>query len=177
MKCPMCADIELVRTPYEGIGIDICPSCHCFLLSEGAIKNIERNPAMQQDVLESETQQMADTNLVVTCPKCRIEMQKESAPHDLGFNIDVCRFCNLIWLDSGELESMQLAYEASPIGKANILRRQAMENMSEERKRHLKENIDKAPDHMPMFDDDNSYFSGSSSSSTLFHCLIDILLR
>ena len=173
MKCPVCADIDLVRTPYEGVGIDLCPSCHGFLLSPGAIKNIERNPEMSQDVLESETQVMADTVEPVKCPKCRITMQKKYAPHGLEFSIDLCRSCNLIWLDAGELESIQLAYEASPAGQDNLRRRQDMENMSAERKMQLQEGIDKAPDRRSMLDHDDRAGYGSHRGSGL---LVDWIL-
>jgi Zn-finger nucleic acid-binding protein len=180
MRCPVCTDMELVRTPYEGIGVNLCPACHGFLLSSTAMKGIERNPEMQQEVLESETQIMADSIQPVVCPKCRITMQKKNAPHSLNFNIDVCRSCNVIWLDAGELESIQLAYEASSSGQDNIRRRKEMENMSEERKLQLQKNINKAPDHMSLTDSDNRMGSGyghHGTSSMIVDWIVDSLFH
>lgn len=178
MNCPVCPGIDLVRTPYEGVLVDLCPSCHGFLLSPNSLKNIERNPEMSQEVLEAETQLMADTVKTVTCPKCRISMQKKYAPHGLDFNIDVCRCCNLIWLDGGELESIQLAYEASPAGQDNIRRRQEMANMSEERRMQLQAGIDKAPDRRSMLDhDDRMRYGNYRGSGLLVDWIISSLFK
>ena len=180
MKCPVCSNIALVRTPYEGVAVSICPACHGFLLAASAMKSIERNPEMSQEVLEEEIQIMADTVKAVKCPKCRIDMEKKCAPHSLAFNIDVCISCKMIWLDAGELESIQIAYETSSVGQENMQRRKTMENMSTERKMQLQDGIDKAPDRMSMVDFEqdlcgNNY--GSNRYSFLVNCLISSLFR
>lgn len=50
MKCPGCNQAELVRTAYEGIGVNICPACHGFLLSDFALKGIERKIRLQENI-------------------------------------------------------------------------------------------------------------------------------
>ena len=177
MKCPVCADIDLVRTPYEGVAVDLCPSCHGFLLSTSAMKNIERNPEMAQSILEEEAQVMADTAHEVRCPKCHISLKKTNAPHGLQFKIDVCHSCNIIWLDSGELESIQLAYEASPAGQDNRRRREEMENMSEERQQQLQEGIDKAPDRISLADNDSYRYGRHGYGNVAGNFIVDWLVN
>ena len=86
---------------------------------------------------------------IVRCPKCKIAMSKRPAPHALKFNIDTCESCSLIWLDHGELEAIQIAFEESPAGKDMLERRRMMNEMSDERKEALDANIAKAPDRIP----------------------------
>lgn len=177
MKCPVCNNIDLVRAPYEGIGVDICPNCHGFLLSPFSLKNIERTQEMGQSLLEEETKVMADTENAIKCSKCHINMRKKSAPHGLKFKIDICQTCNLIWLDPGELEAIQLAYEASPVGKDNLRRRREMQNMSEERKNALQSGIDKAPDRMSLVNNDVHHYGRHSYGNIAGNYLVDWLVN
>ncbi len=149
MKCPKCCEVELVITQYEGVSVNLCPTCHGFMLSPQSLKGIERNPEMDKSVLETETVKMEDSLCSIKCPKCRLEMRKKDAPHSLDFHLDICEGCNLIWLDNGELEAIQIAFEETPGGQDILTRRREMEEMSEERKAQLNENIAKARDYLP----------------------------
>lgn len=51
MKCPVCAQVDLVMTDRQGVEIDYCPQCRGIWLDRGELdKVIERSaaPAMQQ---------------------------------------------------------------------------------------------------------------------------------
>jgi Zn-finger nucleic acid-binding protein len=125
------------------------------MLSPQALKGIERNPEMDKAVLETELQNSDDSIMPLTCPRCKISMKKKDAPYGLDFKLDICKGCNLIWLDNGELEALQIAFEETPGGKDILERRRLMEEMSNERKEQLNKNISKARDYIP--NDHNQY--------------------
>jgi Zn-finger nucleic acid-binding protein len=139
----------MVPLPYEAVSVLLCPKCHGFLVTKTALNSIEKNPEMKESVLKAETGDMSDTVGTIRCPKCHISMKKKPAPHALKFTIDVCESCSLIWLDHGELEALQIAFEKSPAGREMLQRRKEMNEMSDERKEMLVANIAKAPDRLP----------------------------
>ncbi len=65
------------------------------------------------------------------CPKCRLVMNKAKYGELGATTVDVCKKCKGIWLDPGELERIQLTYEAvnpesvtlaNPTDKAELAR-------------------------------------------------------
>ena len=45
--------------------------------------------------------------------RCRRRMEKLKTRWTIGFSLDECDSCNLLWFDGGELALMQLQYEGS----------------------------------------------------------------
>ena len=159
MKCPVCGDVDLASVPYEGVAVSLCPRCHGVLLTKNALNRIERNPEMERSVLEMEVDDSSDSEGVLKCPKCRVGMRKEQSPHGLDFSVDICESCGLLWLDHGELEALQIAFEESPAGRDMIERRKIMSDMSDERREALNANIAKARDRIPNPVDDPNRFN------------------
>lgn len=55
MKCPICADENLVMTDRQGIEIDYCPNCRGVWLDRGELdKIIERSAAAPQPQTQSD---------------------------------------------------------------------------------------------------------------------------
>ena len=41
------------------------------------------------------------------CPRCRVALVKQCAPHNRQVTIDVCKQCKGAWLDSGEIDDVE----------------------------------------------------------------------
>jgi Zn-finger nucleic acid-binding protein len=118
------------------------------------MRGIERKQETGQNVLMEESAEIADSPMDVYCPKCKKKMRKQRAPHALPFELDFCSQCSLLWLDHGELEAIQLAFEQSPAGQEALELKRRMENMSEERREEMERNIAKAKDYFECEDDE-----------------------
>jgi Zn-finger nucleic acid-binding protein len=178
MNCPRCPNgVKLVSTQYEGFHVYLCPSCHGFLLTPNNLRGIERKQEIGQSTLESESAVIKDSPHKVACPKCHVQMRRSLAPHGLDFAIDVCKPCKLIWLDGGELEAIQLAYERSPAGRDALQRQQEMLNMSEERQAELEANIAKAPDSKELQETVHEIFGRRHGPEGLVGDILSIFLN
>lgn len=154
MNCPRCSHPALVHTEYEGIGVTLCPACHGVLLSPSALRRIERQQELPQEALSAQAAEVKDGAAHLSCPRCFAPMRRERAPSGLDFALDLCRPCSLLWLDPGEIEAIQLAFEQSPSGQDTLRRRQDLLTMSDERRAVLEANIAKAPDRKPPDQED-----------------------
>jgi Zn-finger nucleic acid-binding protein len=109
MQCPNCPN-QLTATLYEGVDIRYCPSCKGSLLDEQKLGEIER----KREVVISREQGHTKSNHYEDsqfCPDCDIAMEKTKYGKYVPRTIDKCPQCNNIWLDEGELEDIQVAYE------------------------------------------------------------------
>jgi len=43
-SCPNCS-VDLERATYEGVAVDVCPSCGGHLVNQPRLKGIQRNPS------------------------------------------------------------------------------------------------------------------------------------
>jgi Zn-finger nucleic acid-binding protein/uncharacterized membrane protein len=79
-------------------------------LKEEILGDIERNPEkrISRDKLHTQIRNYEGSR---TCPSCSIAMQKTKYGKYAPKRIDKCPKCNNIWLDAGELEDIQVAYE------------------------------------------------------------------
>ena len=149
MKCPVCMTTELARTEYEGTSVKICPACHGFLLATNSLKRIERNMEMNADLLSEEAAERQDSPGELKCPRCFIAMKKASAPYGLDFTIDTCGSCGILWLDGGEIEALQSAFEQTPAALEMLRGKQAFKEMDKSRLETLNRNIAKARVRIP----------------------------
>jgi Zn-finger nucleic acid-binding protein len=130
--------------------VSLCPACHGILLSPQALRGIERRQELPPTVLSEQAAAIRDGAARISCPRCFAPMQREQAPSGLDFAIDLCRSCSLLWLDPGEIEAIQLAFEQSPTGQDMLRRQQDLLTLSDERRAALEANIAKAPDRKPV---------------------------
>ena len=109
MQCPNCPD-QLTATLYEGVDIHVCSSCKGILLNEQKLGEIEkkRELVISRDQGHTKSNHYDGTRF---CPDCDISMDKAKYGKYVPRTIDKCPQCKNIWLDKGELEDIQVAYE------------------------------------------------------------------
>lgn len=109
MKCPDCSGV-LIPIFYEEVNIYFCSACKGRLLNEQKLKRIEisRDESFERNKKYSKRRFSESTRL---CPSCDIDMEKVTYGKFSPKVIDECPQCTNIWLDEGELEDIQVAYE------------------------------------------------------------------
>jgi len=113
---------------------------------------IQSNRETSSEQLEhhAEKRATADSTGLIRCPRCRVQrMNKEKIQFDQrpeeSFQLDVCRKCQMIWFDGGELAKLQLDYESSIKAIDQMERQQLARSLSEDRKEQLEERIAAMP--------------------------------
>ncbi|MFC1746066.1 zf-TFIIB domain-containing protein [Candidatus Riflebacteria bacterium] len=126
MKCPRDAE-ELKKEMYEAeIEVDHCPRCHGFWLDEGELQQIQETKERDySDELKNTSPEMVAAKRAATafraarqkslgqiiCPKCQGAMNSREFGAASGVYVDVCSACRGIWLDKGELKSLEICFE------------------------------------------------------------------
>ena len=108
IECKRC-DTSMQTVFYEGVAIQLCMSCKAIFLSKKKLEIIK-------DCREFEISQNLPTprkglEIQRHCPKCEIVMKKVKHGKIRSTMIDYCETCTGIWLDEGELTSIQFSYE------------------------------------------------------------------
>ena len=109
MQCPSCR-VQLATILYERIEIQQCQLCKGILLDEKSLGEIEtrRIRFIARDKSHTVTNHYDGDR---TCPGCDVTMEKTKYGKYSPKTIDKCPQCKVIWLDEGELEDIQVAYE------------------------------------------------------------------
>lgn len=106
MHCPKCPT-EMHRETFDGIEIDRCPTCKGIYLDQGELRQMigkklgDRVDTFAFSVISDDMDQAA-----AHCPRCDLDMQVNQGPEQM--RIDHCPGCNAVFLDEGELSSLQL---------------------------------------------------------------------
>ena len=109
MQCPGCSG-QLSATLYEGVEIHSCSMCQGNWLVEEAIHEIETKRVISIPRNKSHSRSgFYDGSR--SCPVCSVIMEKAKYGKYISRTIDKCPQCKKIWLDEGELEDIQVAYE------------------------------------------------------------------
>ena len=111
--CPKC-DVSLERMRLNTIPVFSCPECCGELIERDHLQALERlfNPKwtdLQKDLF-LEIADNANAVGTLSCSKCGQAMQKFNYPDADGPQVDCCRPCGIYWLDSGELEALQVLH-------------------------------------------------------------------
>lgn len=95
---------------YERVEIQQCPLCKGILLDEQSLDQIEKRRVrfIPRDKSHTVINHYDGDR---TCPGCDITMEKAKYGMYSPKTIDKCPQCSVIWLDEGELEDIQVAYE------------------------------------------------------------------
>jgi len=104
IDCPKCwvkMDKREVEIFGPNIVIDICPKCNGTWLDPGELKRLLKDNKLA-DYLSKNVGTKSDSQLI--CPRCKGLMDIETAE---DIEVDVCIKCNSVWLDAGELESLE----------------------------------------------------------------------
>lgn len=106
MDCPKCR-VAMKAEQHEGIELDRCESCGGLFFDAGELEAIVKRLAGQR-VDDSPTVDFAAADdKEATCPRCDVAMTPEEGPRK-DLHIDRCPQCAGIFLDRGELGTLQL---------------------------------------------------------------------
>jgi len=119
MRCPNCEQ-TLRPITYEGIRIETCDGCQGEWLDAQELKHVVQ--AREQRFSKPEIEALSATTTItgvdvvdadrdLKCPKCHGQTDAINYGGDTGIVIDKCSDCGGIWLDSDELEKIQMLVE------------------------------------------------------------------
>ncbi|MBN2496946.1 MAG: zf-TFIIB domain-containing protein [Deltaproteobacteria bacterium] len=106
MKCPKCRLPEMEHIMFEGIAVERCPTCRGLALSRAQMEILLRSRLgeVADNPVFAPTPEALD-NASAWCERCEREMELVKGPFDVF--VDWCPGCGLIFLDPGELASLQ----------------------------------------------------------------------
>ena len=119
MKCPRDGK-SLVQETYEGeVVVDRCPTCEGVWLDNGELKQVQENLSNDYSGQLSQIGSVAQsyefarqkTASPITCPKCTVDLLAEEYGYCSQILVDRCPNCLGIWLDSGEIEVLEMFFE------------------------------------------------------------------
>jgi len=115
LKCPAC-HVLLCAVEYEGQIVHVCPDCRGALVQEPRLERIKRRReqtwSTEEEGRVAGEVAAADKTAWVPCPRCLVYMEKlKVSGAGCAFHLDRCGACQLVWLDPGELELLQIQYE------------------------------------------------------------------
>ena len=120
MRCPVC-EAQLKQTPYEGVPVHVCLECRGTLVEADRLHVIERRRQCrwsEAELREIASSVAADATARRRCPRCLMFMDRIDASWGMcTFHLDRCEPCKAVWLDAGELELVQAAYEKEVDGR------------------------------------------------------------
>ena len=149
MNCPSC-DVSLDRVKYENVSVSQCSQCMGYLVNRNRVLLIKTTQKISSEALQAEVTSHShpDSQSIIRCPKCRSRpMRKERIPieTDNGFSLDVCRDCNVVWFDGGELARLQIHYESSTKAIEAYAFQQKLQNQTEEEEEEFQQNLAALP--------------------------------
>jgi Zn-finger nucleic acid-binding protein len=113
-RCPVCkTPTDLIR--YEHVPVYNCGTCGGHWLTPSKLNVILRRqevlmpPAVRQKM--DDLARAANSARKLNCLSCGVTMQKRQMGWARGLALDQCPRCESIWLDQGELEKLQIAWE------------------------------------------------------------------
>lgn len=106
MNCPKCRIEEMKIETLSGIEIDRCPVCKGIYLDKGEFEKLVVLEAGTGDSFAFSAISDAMDEVPAYCPHCEHDMVSNVGPADL--KVDRCEKCGGIFLDQGELATLQL---------------------------------------------------------------------
>lgn len=110
LGCPACKKIAMKKFADESINlvIDSCPQCQGLWFDGGELRKFFTSESLKDKfLLDHRMSHDSFSYSMVTvqrpCPRCRKGMDHPSVG---GISVDVCRDCEGIWLDFGELDRL-----------------------------------------------------------------------
>ena len=86
-----------------------CFVCNGVWFDAGELKKYLTEHIMIVNSPETDQSLMREADKkVAKCPHCQTEMVKKQAPEDSSITIDFCEKCQGVWLDSTELDRLEL---------------------------------------------------------------------
>lgn len=106
--CKRC-DTDMQTVFYEGVAIQLCMSCKGVYLTRRRLEIIK--DSREIEIAKDTPKPRKGPEVPRCCPNCQDIMKKAKYGKIRPTMIDYCETCNGIWLDKGELASIQFSYE------------------------------------------------------------------
>jgi Zn-finger nucleic acid-binding protein len=107
LACPKCHPDKMREETVEGIAIHRCPGCKGLFLDPGEMEALlVENLAAAIDTLAFTASSEVMDALPARCPRC--EKPMDAATNAEGIRVDRCPSCQAVFLEQGELASIQL---------------------------------------------------------------------
>ncbi|MFQ6048068.1 MAG: zf-TFIIB domain-containing protein [Phycisphaerae bacterium] len=114
MRCPNCK-VKTEPVSYEDVRVQMCGQCGGYWVDPLALKRILQSRQQQwpEPVKDRfiEMAEQSNTSRTILCLRCGLQMNKQQFKDWDDIVIDQCPRCQLIWLDPGELEKIQIYWE------------------------------------------------------------------
>jgi Zn-finger nucleic acid-binding protein len=108
MYCPKCKTIPLKEAKVKeggGVAIDYCTECKGFWLDKGECEKVTRL-AIKELSVPAEAKKVSRI-----CPRCQELMHSLYYPQTF-VTIEVCKSCEGLWVDAGELKEVEMVRDA-----------------------------------------------------------------
>ncbi len=127
-SCPRCQK-ELEASQLDNISVRLCQACRGILIAHADLAQILESSwhavsEEQADRLSFSAKEDWKSEPVLACPDCRQPMEKYGYMGMAAILIDRCDRCNLVWLDTAELQSMVLALAQTNYRSRRTLQRE-----------------------------------------------------
>lgn len=120
MNCPHCHAALKTKTYEADVTVDACPQCGGLWLERGELmqiaETVQRDYShllVERDVTVDDSFELARQKARpdIRCPKCSGEMTKQECRYGSLVMADVCPRCRGMWLDRGELQTLEIFCE------------------------------------------------------------------
>ncbi len=110
----------MTQIPYEGVEIDVCGTCSGVWLDFGELTHIVETKEMSwsKEVIEKalastgkQGVSAGEQNRSTACRICRGDLVPNNYQNSSGIIVNTCPEGHGLWLDSGELEKLQIYME------------------------------------------------------------------
>ena len=108
------------QTQYEGVIIDVCPTCKGVWLDPGELTTIveTREHTWSAETIERVLELTGgvgipnkELNRSLRCPKCNEDLAPVNYQGTSGVIVNTCQANHGVWLDAGELAKVQIYLE------------------------------------------------------------------
>lgn len=109
-NCPRCQH-QMTAAAMDGMKVDHCEECRGVLIRRDLFAILVRNrrAAFRGAAERAVPLDPKQLKIVVDCPECQRAMEVHPYYGPGNIVIDSCRVCGLIWLDSGEMATIEVA--------------------------------------------------------------------
>lgn len=110
IPCPRCLE-PLVRAALDGCPVELCLSCHGVLVEKSVFGHVVRQRRAAFEGADGIPVPInpAELRVQIACPACHKGMEVHPYYGPGNVVIDSCSRCQLVWLDHGELASIEIA--------------------------------------------------------------------
>lgn len=111
---------SLKATTYEGVTIDTCNSCMGVWLDYSELSCIvkTKEESWSNEYIDSITKDIgvqgirsSENERNLQCPKCNVQMPPVNYQYSSGVIVNTCPSNHGVWIDSGELDKIQIYME------------------------------------------------------------------